>query len=80
MQTQNITLSIPKDILVKIKIIAAKRGLSISGLMTRILEEVVSREEGYQTAQRRHLATLEDNIDLGTDGQVSWQREDLHAR
>lgn len=80
MQTQNITLSIPKDILVKIKIIAAKRGLSISALMTRILEEIVTREEGYQVAQRRHLATLEEKIDLGTNGQISWRREELHAR
>lgn len=80
MSTQNITLSIPKDILFKVKIIAAKQGISISGLMTRVLEEIVSREEGYQAARRRHLETLESEINLGTNGDLSWTREDLHER
>ena len=56
MNTQNVTLSIPKDILLKIKVIAAKRGISISGLLSGALEEIVTREEGYQAAHRRHLA------------------------
>jgi len=80
MQTQNITLSIPKDILVRVKIIAAKQGVSISGFMTRILEEVVSRDEGYEAARRRHLATLEHKSNLGTKGVSSWTREELHDR
>ena len=80
MRTQNITLSIPKDILLKIKVIAAKREMSISGFLTRILEEIVSREEGYQAAQRRHLATLEEGTHLGTNGALSWTREELHER
>ena len=67
MSAQNITLSIPKELLFKVKIIAAKQGTSISGLMTRILEEIASREEGYQAAQRRHLDTLEKEINLDSD-------------
>jgi hypothetical protein len=80
MQTQNITLSIPKDILVSIKVIAAKQGMSISRFMTRILEEIVSREEGYEAARRRHLITLDNKLNLGTNGALSWTREELHER
>lgn len=80
MSTQNITLAISKDILLKIKVIAAKRGTSISGFLTQTLEELVAREEGYQTAQRRHLATLNSGLSLGTNGTVSWTRAELHER
>lgn len=80
MDTQNITLAIPKDVLLKVKIIAAQQGTSISGLLTRTLEEIVTREEGYQAARRQHLALLEDQVALGTEGAVSWTRANLHER
>jgi hypothetical protein len=80
MSFQNITLSIPKDILLKVKVIAARKGTSISGLVSHVLEEIVTREEGYQAARRRHLALLEDEIDLGTNGNLGWTRDDLYER
>jgi hypothetical protein len=80
MNTQNITLAIPKDILLKVKVIAAKQGTSISGFLTRILEEVIAREEGYQAARWRHLTLLENQLTFGTEGAVSWTRTDLHER
>ena len=80
MDTQNITLAIPKDILLKVKVMAAKQGTSISGLLVRTLEEIITREEGYQAARRQHLVLLEDELNLGTNGDVSWIRADLHER
>lgn len=80
MDTQDITLVIPKDILQKVKVIAAKQGLSVSGFLTRILEETVGGEEEYQAARRRHLALLEEQLTLGTEGVVSWTRTELHGR
>lgn len=80
MKKQNITLSVPKDVLRKVKLIAVEQNTSVSGLLTRILEEIVSREEGYHTARRRHLNFLDQDIDLGTGGSTQWTREELHAR
>lgn len=80
MSTQNITLSIPRDILRKIKLIAVKQDTSVSGLMTRALEEIVVREEGYQAARRRHLETLNTGIDMSTNGNPGWTRNELHDR
>lgn len=80
METQNITLAIPKHVLRKIKIIAAKQDTSVSGLMTRALEEIVVREEGFAAARRRHLQLLESGLELGTNGLASWRREELHER
>lgn len=80
MDAQNITLSVPKDVLRKIKIMAARQGTSVSGLMTRLMEDLVSREEGYLAARRRHRDLLEAGQNLGTGGVVTWTRDDLHER
>jgi len=78
--TQNVTLAIPKDILRKAKIIAVQKNTSLSGLLTQILVEIVSREESYEQARQRNLELLKTGFDLGTKGNVTWKREELHER
>ena len=80
MERQNITLSLPKDTLLKVKLIAVKRQTSVSGLLTRTLERLVEQEDSYAHARRRHLQWLERGADLGTDGYVSIGRDELHER
>lgn len=65
MEKQNITLSIRKDILQKIKIVAVKQSTSVSALLTRVLEEIVSREDGYQHARHNHIRFLNEGADPG---------------
>jgi hypothetical protein len=72
MEKQNITLSIPKNILQKVKLLALKRGTTVSSLLTQTLEEIVQAggnhpgEETYDSGRHRHLATLEAAENLGT--------------
>jgi len=80
MTTQNVTLALPKEILRKAKLVAIQRKTSLSGLLTRALEDVVTREENYQKARKRHSAILRKGLNLGTNGKATWSREDLHAR
>lgn len=80
METQNITLSLPKDILLRVKLIAVQRGTSVSGLLTQTLEKLVQQEDAYAHAKRRHLQWLERSADLGTDGHIMTQRDELHER
>lgn len=47
MERQNVTLSIPKDILKKAKILAIEQDSSLSGLLTRFLIEMVEQHEQY---------------------------------
>jgi hypothetical protein len=78
--TQNVTLSIPKDTLRKAKILAVRRNSSLSSLLTQALEEIVSNDEAYTLARSRHLDWLEKGADLGTKGKISWDRDELHER
>jgi hypothetical protein len=80
MEKQNITLSIPKEILLKVKLLAVKRQTSVSGLLIQTLERLVQQEDAYTHARQRHLQCLEQGIDLGTNGQILTRREELHER
>jgi hypothetical protein len=45
-----------------------------------VLRETVERETGYDAARERSLARLRDGTDLGTGGEPTWSRDDLHER
>ncbi len=80
LENQNVTLSVPKDILRKAKHIAIDRQTSLSGLLTKALADLVKKEDAYEKAKARQLAAMKDPFDLGVKGKVTWQRKDLHAR
>ena len=64
MEKQNITVALPKDVLRKVKIIAIQEGSSVSGLLTRILEDMVSHRDAFETARRDHLVLLKKELKL----------------
>ena len=80
MERQNVTLSLPKDLLKKAKIIAVKNNTSLSGLLCDYLARITKEEEAYQIAQTRHRRLLKKGFDLGLEGEISWKREELHER
>jgi len=80
MENQNITLSIPKDVLKKIKHIAIEKNTSVSRLMAKALEDLVHQEEGYQMAKERQLVLMEKGIDFGSCMEAGRNREELHER
>ncbi len=80
METQNITLTLPKSVLRRVKALAAQRHTSVSRLLTETLQDLVARETGYAAARRRQLDWLARGVNLGTHGQASWTRADLHDR
>lgn len=75
---KNVTLSLPDDLLKKVKHIAVEKDTSLSGFLTKTLYEIVQKEEGYQVAAMRNLKLLEKGLNLGTKGTTSWKREDLY--
>lgn len=77
---QNITLSLPKPILRKVKILAVERQSSVSALLTGLLEEIVEREDAYAAARERALARLARPVSLVTKGATPWTRDSVHER
>ncbi len=79
-KTQNVTLSIPRDVLRKAKILAVQRNTSLSGLLTQTLADLVTHQEDYDQARQHNISLLKNGLDLGTHGQIKWKREALHER
>ncbi len=80
MERQNVTLSMPKLLLRKAKVLAASREKSLSELLRESLEEKIRNASGYNQAKKRQLKLLNKGIDLGTKGNLSVSRDELHVR
>jgi hypothetical protein len=78
MITQNITLSVPKHILQQAKLIAVRRNVSLSSMMSDYLAELVAQESEYEQAMRRSLTLMEQGLELNAT--YTWSREELHER
>ncbi len=53
---------------------------TVRGVGYRFMQEHLARHEGYEQARQRQAASLAEGFDLGTRGERSWTREDLHER
>ncbi len=75
---QNITVSLSAKTLRKAKILAARRGSSISGLLAEQIEVLVGEDEAYERAERQALALLDQGLHLG--GVIRSSRDEWHER
>ncbi len=80
MRYQNITLSIPKDVLKKIKHIAVEKNTSVSGLLTQQLLEIAAKDDNYKRAKANQLHFLKKGFDLGIEEKITWKRDELYDR
>lgn len=80
METQNVTLALPKDLLKEARLRAVERGTSLSALLADQLRQALKDDAGYEAARRRMRQRLRKGFDLGTQGELRVTREDLHGR
>jgi hypothetical protein len=73
-------LSLPRELLRRVKRLAADRDTSVSALMTEALTRVADEDRRYAAARRRALAAMQSATSLGTGGRRTWTRDDLHER
>jgi hypothetical protein len=78
MAKQNLTVSLPQQTIRKAKVIAARRGSSISGLLAEQIEILVGEEEAYERAERQAGALLDRGFHLG--GVIRSSRDEWHER
>lgn len=79
-EVQNITLSLPRALLKRIKRLAADQDTSVSALMTQALTRMAGEERRYAAAQRRLMQAMQSARSLGTHGRATWTRDELHER
>ena len=80
MDKQNITLSLPKDVLREAKHLAVDQGISLSGFLVEALMDRVRQLREIRRAGARQRSLMRRGLQLGTHGKATWSRDELHAR
>ena len=80
MERQIVTISLPKLLLKKAKVIAASRDKSLSELLRESLEEKVREANGYKKVRQKQLKLLKEGLDLGPKGEIATTRDEIHVR
>jgi len=78
MSKQNVTISLTRQTLQKVKVLAARRATSISGLLAKQVEILVGEEEAYARARRQAMTLLDQGFHMG--GVIRASRDQLHER
>jgi hypothetical protein len=74
---RNLTLQLDDEVIKRAKVLAAKRGTSVSGLVAQELDRMVAEDERYEAAWRRARKAMGDATPRGGRG---WRRDDLYER
>lgn len=78
MKATNITIKIESGLARAAKVLAARRGTSLSRMVAEQLQELVQEDQLYAAARRRALRTLKSGYDLGWEAPAN--RDELHDR
>jgi hypothetical protein len=74
----NLTIKIDKDLLRKIRIIAAEEDTSISAIVAEVFNEKSTQSGRYEEAKRRAVALMNERSD--SVWERGYSRDELHER
>jgi hypothetical protein len=74
---QNLTVQLDRETIRKAKVLAAKRGMSVSAMVAAQIRESVQVGDAYEAARRSALEMIKQGFHLG-GGRLN--RDDLHER
>lgn len=75
---QNVTISISTEQVRQVRILAARRSMSISDFLAEQIQKLVGAEEAWERSERSARALLEQGFHLG--GRMTVSRDELHER
>jgi hypothetical protein len=75
---QNITLALEKSLIRRVKVVAARRGTSVSALLQQQLRKLADEDATYDAAMKKAFDYLKQAPNLG--GAAGLAREELHDR
>jgi plasmid stability protein len=79
-QRKNVTLSLPEDLLRRLRVYAASSNQSMSSVMAEAIRRMMDPEGENAKAKLRFLERMQRADDRGTHGVISWTRDELHER
>jgi plasmid stability protein len=73
-----VILTLDKELLQQLRILAAEKGVSVSALATELLQKMVKEKVDYRRARKRAIARLKNGLNLHWSPPAS--RDELHER
>jgi len=73
---RNLTIQLDEDVIEDVKAVAARRGTSVSGLVSAYLSQLAAEDEQYEKARQAAMELLNQPVDRGD---WKWRREDVYA-
>ena len=80
METQNLTLRLPKPLLKRAKQVAAERETTVTSLVIEGLTRLTAGQEAYQLAWERQMALMRSGHSLRERGEPMPDRGAAHER
>lgn len=77
MTRTNLTIQLDDDVVRRVRVLAARRGTSISALVARTLDAMVDEDDRYERARARAAELM---AQAGSHGPRTWTRDELHER
>ena len=77
MTKRNLTVQLDDDVIKQAKVLAARRGTSVSTLVAAEIERLVAADDRYEDAYRRAQRAL---AGATSRGGRRWRRDDLYDR
>ena len=78
MKAINITVKVDAELAREARVLAVRRGTSLSRLVAEQLKMLVGRDQDYGAAKRRAMRRLNHGYDLGWERPAA--RDELHER
>lgn len=72
----NLTIQLDEEVIRRARVVAAKRGTSVSALVARELDHLVAQEDRYEDARRRAVELM---AAAKPRGGRTWTRDDIYA-
>jgi hypothetical protein len=79
METRNITLTMPADLVRRARILAAERDTSVSALVVELLQQHVEDATDEDPVWAIEEAAMATGIGMRV-GDITWTRDELHER
>ena len=77
---KNVTLNLPETLLRRFRVYAASRDQSMTHLMTIAIQRMLAESDDWESSKRRMMDRIRNATDRGTNGAITWTRDEIHER
>ncbi|MFA5509201.1 MAG: ribbon-helix-helix protein, CopG family [Vulcanimicrobiota bacterium] len=78
--TTNLTLSLPRDLMLRLKHRAVDAGSSVSQLVRDLVERALVEDDPYERARRRQAELMDRGFPMDLERWTPGPRDELHGR